>query len=44
MELLKRFCADADDVRYFLQEPWKDANGTVMASNGHVAIILDPGE
>jgi hypothetical protein len=43
MELLKRFCADADDVRYSLQEPWKDANGTVMASNGHVAIILDPG-
>jgi len=40
---LQRFCTNLDDPRYFLSKPWKNKDGRIMASNGHVAVLMDPG-
>ena len=42
-EQLCKFCADADDILFYLRAPWKDADGRIMASNGHIAVLLDAG-
>jgi hypothetical protein len=39
---LQQFCAKADDVRFYLQRPFKSEDGRIMASNGHIAVLLDP--
>jgi hypothetical protein len=43
LDQLKKFCADADDIRYYLREPWKDEDGRIMAANGHIAVVLNTG-
>ncbi len=41
---LKPFCAADDDLRHYLQRPWKNEDGRIMASNGHIAVLLNNGE
>ena len=34
---LQRFCADSDDIRYYLREPWSDGDYS-YATNGHIIL------
>lgn len=38
-EQLQRFCASPEEIRWYLQSPWR-ANGFIYASNGHVCIEI----
>lgn len=36
---LTRYCADENEIRAYLQHPWRE-KGTIVASNGHIAIEI----
>jgi len=37
---LQPFCAGPDELRYYLQNPWRQ-DGRIFATNGHIMIAID---